>query len=557
MKKTAIAIVSVIMILTIIMTGCSKSGSSSSDSNKDVQPGSTPPSASQAADSSTPAEPEGPRNPMPIVTDGSVTLTVAAPDNPFAAASLAQNLPVWQEIEKATGIKIKWDVVPNSQFKTAMQTRLASGTNLPDIILTNFDLYKYAKDGLLLQLDDLIAKYGENAAKVFKDKPLLPALMKTPEGQTFSLSGTRDEEVAAGPYGWLLRKDWLDQLGLQEPVTIDDWYNMLKAFKEKDPNGNGKPDEIPMTNYNGVAQLYYWGNAWGLHLRTSDGFYPDASGKVQYEWLDPRAKEMVAFLNKLVKEGLLDIEFAVNQKDQITSKIIRSLSGAVLAWQESNTLWTNKLREAGQASAQWVMTMPPAGPNGYKGHIEKTWLGNGFAVINKDSKNAEAAFRWLDYVIYSQENALRMTLGVEGKTYEMKNGEPELTDFVTNNPDGLGSVEVIRSVGAWQLIPTTFKSEYVSKLKLTDDILKERAEMVQPYLVPVAEFAIPTEEEFDAVNRKLTDIVTYKDEMVAKFIFGNEPLDKWDEFTQQIKDIGIDEVLKIRQAQYDRLMSNK
>ncbi|MGG1518125.1 extracellular solute-binding protein [Paenibacillus oryzisoli] len=547
-KKVLASRLSLVMAISIAVTAA---GCSSTDKPTSTEPVTAPQSSSSAAPSA------GPLNPMPIVTDGSVTLTVAVADNPFAAASLTQNLPVWQEIEKVTGVKIKWDVTPSSQFQTALQTRLAARTNLPDIMFTSFPMYKYGEDGLLLQLDDLLKKYGQNAAEVFKQKPLLPALMKTPEGKTYHLSGTRDEEVAAGPYGWLIRKDWLTKLNLKEPVTVDDWYNVLKAFKEKDPNGNGKADEIPMTNYNGVSQLYYWGNAWGLHLRTSDGFYPDAKGKIQYEWLDPRAKEMVVFLNKLIKEGLLDMEFAVNNKDQLTSKIIRSLSGASLAWQESNTLWNNKLKEAGEANPQWLMAMPPAGPNGYKGHIETTWLGNGNAVINKDSKNAEIAFRWLDYVVYSMENSKRATLGVEGKSYTIQNGKPVFTDFVLSNPNGLGPVEAIRSIGGWQLNSMVMKKEFVSMLKLTDATLMERAKQIEPYIVPVVEFAIPTEDEFSKLNRKLTDISTYKDEMVTKFILGQEPIEKWDSFTKQIKDIGIADVLSIRQAQYDRLQANK
>jgi putative aldouronate transport system substrate-binding protein len=549
MKRTRTAAIGLLVACSVVAAGCTN-GSDKPDSPSTAAP-------ETGANNTPPAPSSGPSNPMPIVSDGSVTLTVAMPDNPYAAASLTQNLPVWQEIEKTTGVKIKWEVVPNSQYTTAIQTRLASRTNLPDIIFTRFDMSKYAEDGLLLQLDDLLQKYGENAAKVFKEKPLLPALVKTPDGKTFRLAGARDEEVAAGPYGWLLRKDWLDKLNLKEPETVDDWYNVLKAFKEKDPNGNGKADEIPMTNYDGVAQLYYWGNAWGLHLRTSDGFYPDSNGKIQYEWLDPRAKEMVAFLNKLVKEGLLDMEFAVNNKDQVTSKIIRGLSGAVLGWQESNPLWNNKLKEAGEANPQWVMTKPPGGPNGYKGHIETTWMANGNAAITKDSKHPDVALRWLDYVIYSMENSKRLTLGVEGLTYTMKDGKPEFTDFVLKNPDGLGPVEAIRSVGAWQLNSMVMKKEYVSMLKLTDETLAERAKLVEPYIVPVVEFAAPTEEESNRLNRKLTDIMTYKDEMVAKFILGQEPLENWDKFTQRIRDIGIDDVLAVRQAQYDRLQAAK
>ncbi len=144
---------------------------------------------------------------MPIATDGSLTISYACGDNRYAPASLAQNLPVWQEIEKITGVKIQWDVVPNSQYSTSMQTRLASGVNLPDIIYMPVDPYKYGKDGIIIRLNELIEKYGENAAKIYEEKPMVLALMKTPEGDIYHLSGARDEEIAAGPYGWLIRKD--------------------------------------------------------------------------------------------------------------------------------------------------------------------------------------------------------------------------------------------------------------------------------------------------------------------------------------------------------------
>ncbi len=311
-----------------------------------------------------------------------------------------------------------------------------------------------------------------------------------------------------------------------------------------------------MTNANGVRQLFNWGNAWGLHVKNNNGFYPDENGKIQCEWFDPRAKEMVEFLNKLVKDGLLDLEFATNNQDQMVSKVIRNIAGAVIDWQEFIPMWNNKLKEAEVSDANWVMTALPQGPNGYHGHIETSGIGYGAVSITKDCKNPEAAFRWLDYVMYNPENCRRLHLGVEGISYVVENGQIKMTDFVLNNPDGLGPVEAIRSLGAWTSMPNVNRAEYIKLFKITDQEMLERTKLVEPYIIPRAEFGMPTDEEFERINRKLTDIATYRDEMVTKFILGQEPLDKWDAFLNEMKAMGIDEVLEVRQAQYDRLMTN-
>lgn len=539
MTKTISKMLCIVMSISFIITGYQKS--SSNQKKEDTQ---------QAQSTNTPAV-TGPQNKMPI-SDGSATLVVASPDNRYSAASLAQNLPVWQEVEKVTGVKIKWEVVPADQYPTIMATRLAAASNLPDILFANFDLYKYGKNGLIIAMDDLLKKYGENAAQVFKENPQLAGLIKTPEGVTYQLSGEGSDAIAAGPYGWLLRKDWLDKLGLKEPTTTEEWYTMLKAFKEKNPTEN--KEIIPMTNYGGLSNLVIWGNAWGLHLYGSGGFYPDSNGKVQYEWIDGRTKDMVIYLNRLFKEKLLDQEMITNTKDQVISKISRNLTGSIMTWQESTPLYNNKLEETGVKDANWVMTMPPSGSNGYKGHIEGAAALNGAVAITKDCKQPEIAFRWLDYIVYNADNSKRQVLGIEGKSYVMKNGKPELTDFTLKHPDGISSVDAVRSLGAWQYLSMYQKADYVSLLKLTTPEQVERTKKVIPYIVPRLSLPMPTEEENTKSQKKLTDINTYKDEMIIKFIFGQESIDKWDAYTKRVKEMGIDEVLSVKQAQYDRLL---
>lgn len=544
---------SIILILVLTMAISLFSGCSGSNKSKDESTNASEQSTSDVVEE---AGNDGPSNPMPIVTGGNVTLSVLTVENPYSGTSLTENLPAWQEMEKITGVKIEWQVVNQDQYEITAQTRLAAGINLPDIIDMPGEAYKYGVGGIVIPLDEYIEKYGEYAAKCFEEKPKLLSLMKSPEGITYNLSSVRDEEMQAGPTGWLVRKDWLDALGLEEPKTTDDWLKVFRAFKANDVNGNGNPsDEIPFSNRNGLRQLLNWGGCWDLHLKASEGFYPNSEGKIEYEWFKPEAKEMVLFLRKLYEEQLIDPEALTNTKEQYTSRITSNLVGSTIQWQEYTTNWNSVLREGGDTDAHWVMVDVPHA-DGYKGFLETEGYANGIICISKDCKNPDIAFRWLDYLLYSEDAAKLMTVGIEGMTYHMENNEIVMNDIVTKNPDGLGPVEVIRSIGAWQYMPFRLYSKYVSKLKLSDPEHIERTAMVADKFVDKMEFGIATDEENNAIMLPLTDITTYLQESVTGFITGTKPMEEWDSFIQTIKDTGIDKILEVRQAQYDRLQKN-
>ena len=322
--------------MAVSASACSTSTSSSSTASSSTNSSTESTAGSSSAASSDAITDEGASNPMPICTDGSITLSIACPDNYYSAAPTTDELPVWAWVKEHTGISIDWQVVPNSEFGTTIQTRMASGIDLPDILSSSsIDTTIYGEDGMLVEMSDLIARFGENFNSVLAEKPNLLPLMKTPDGKVYHLSTTRDEELYAGAIGFQIRKDWLDRLGLEEPKTVDDWYTVLKAFKEQDANGNGDPnDEIPMSAESSVTNIYRWGNAWGLRLWQSDGFSIDENGKVQYDFLKPEAKEVNEFVAKLYAEGLMDPEAITNTADDLTSKAINNQLGSSLYWQE-------------------------------------------------------------------------------------------------------------------------------------------------------------------------------------------------------------------------------
>src|SRR5690606_28802174 len=113
-----------------------------------------------------------------FVEPGTVSLKVSTADNLYAPKSLTQGLPVWNEIEKRTGVKINWEVVPSAQYNEFINVRLAAGRNLPDIFRLTGSPVKAAADGVVIPLDDLIAEHAPNIRKLFADNPDFESAMR-------------------------------------------------------------------------------------------------------------------------------------------------------------------------------------------------------------------------------------------------------------------------------------------------------------------------------------------------------------------------------------------
>ncbi|MFK7693651.1 extracellular solute-binding protein [Paenibacillus sp. HJGM_3] len=546
-KKKGLALTAAAVLLTSMLSGCGGSDEPSGNEPKPTDSGAQGSSATPNA---------GAAYTLPLVKDGTGSLTVGVPDNRYAPKSYTQNLPVWQEIEKRTGVKINWDVTPVAQYNQAMNVRLAAASGLPDILQLPGSPVNYGTDGIIKPLNDLIDKYAPNIKKYFADNPKIANLHKAPDGKIYALSADISGTATTDPLGWLIRKDWLDKLGLKEPTTLDEWYTVLKAFKEKDPNGNGKQDEIPLSNQYTWGGLALFGNALGLHLgEYSYGYSVDANGKIKNDWLDPKAKELIVWLNKLYTDGLLDPEFMSKKTDKILADITREVVGATNNLLNATQKFNAAINKPG---VNWVMTVPPAnGTN--KPFYEKAAPISGYWAISKDAKNPELAIKWLDYIYASEEGQRFVAYGIEGTSYKMVNGKPVFTDYVLNNPDKLDAVSALRTLGAFPNTPWIRAekgplSGQPEALLQPNPQLLEQAKRIEPYLVDNTplKYILPTPEEADEEKRLSADINTYQEETLLKFIYGKEPID-WDKFTKRMKELGNDELTAIKQKQYDRV----
>lgn len=526
-------------IFLAIFSACGKSGKES-DSSKD------------SITTSEEANVDEANFVLPIVKDGSVTLTIGTFDNWYAPASYAQGLAIFNEIEKITGVKVKWDIVPPAQYSTTMRTRIAAGgDDLPDIINLPEDPVKLGTAGIIIPIEDLIKKHAPYMNKFFKENPDVYALNVAPNGHVYKISSVVSGSTYVNPYAYVVRKGWLDKLNVKEPETIDDWYTMLKAFKTGDPNGNGKDDEIPFIS-EGVWLVGRFAEAWGIRIFYSGGYYPNNDGKIECHYLSPRYKEYLTWMNKLYTEELLDPEFASNDSEKTVAKINRNSVGSLTNFISNIPSYNSNLKQAGIAEANYVGILPPKGPYGDQ-LMEGYGPISGDFSITSSCKNTDVAIKWLDFVYASPEGNDFCMYGVENKSYVKENGKIKMTDYVFKNPDGLGPFEALRALGSWPNIPY-IQTEEAYKTLLFEETpeLKKVADMCKPFVKLGLPPILATPEEADEISAISADLGTYMEEMALKFIIGQEPLSKFDEFVQKIKDMEIEKIIDIRQKQWDR-----
>jgi putative aldouronate transport system substrate-binding protein len=481
------------------------------------------------------------------------SLTVACLEGWYSAVSINDNLPMWQEIEKRTGIHINWQA--SSDYDTAMQPVIASGSRLPDIMLIppswgNSGVYKLGLDGVILQLDDLIAKSAPDIQKLFRDNPALKAAVTAPNGKVYSICDAPmfvNSMVAQNAL--FIRQDWLDKLGLKVPATIDEWYTVLKAFKDRDPNGNGQRDEIPFGCMNVLQNSMAWGSAFGLPVGDTEWWY-DKSGKVFYVYTSPQYREFLRIMNQWYKEGLLDQELT-RQEANFQSLTATNVVGSFVHLSERVPQYNSFVVGGGVSGVNHVLVAPPRSPDGSNPVILKrdpTWNHYG---ITKDCKDPELAMRWINFVYGSDEGVTLNEWGIEGLSYRVVNGKKQFTDFVLKNPNGLDPYNALRSLGASDTILVRTPAEAYVALNAGSPALPFGEKLLSYRVEPFPAIML-SEEHQSIVDRIQPDVSTYSNETRLKFLIGEIPLTEWDNYVRTINSMGLEQLREVRQWQYDR-----
>ncbi|MGG4147484.1 extracellular solute-binding protein [Paenibacillus algorifonticola] len=335
--------------------------------------------------------------------------------------------PVAQEITKKTGVNI--EMVPTTGNAEEKLNLMLASNDFPDIVLisrTDDLINKYIAAEALIPLDDLIDKYGPNIKKMYGDTI---SKSRSANGKTYYLNNWYSLEKEP-VNGIQIRKDLLIELGEKEradnpatPFTSEEYYNLLKNFKEKYPTIEGKAT---------IGATWDYSN-YGTLLSTFKGMfgmktYYNDNGTLKQDVQDPQYKAMMTYLNKLYREGLVDPEFVVNKEETWKQK---TANGNVFSTEGSN--WqldtpnsilrktSDGTENADRQFFSYKVVAPgvAADKTTYGGRSSLGWDAIG---ITKSNPDPVRTIKFFDYLA-SEEGQYLLMWGVEGKDWEMKDSK--------------------------------------------------------------------------------------------------------------------------------------
>lgn len=460
--------------------------------------------------------------------------------------------PFYKELSKRTGVQIEFIHPPVGNEAENFNLMVSSG-DLPDLIEYSFLSYKGGPEKALddnvireITKDEMEDK-APNLAKVLKGNPKWDKQVKTDSGKYYCFPAIRGDESQAYWRGMQIRKDYLDMVGLEAPETIEEWEKVLTAFKEQ------LNIENPLTFLKSQS-VYSYLSFTGAYGISNSFFLKD--GNVTFGPMTDEYGEFINLFNSWVKKGLLDPDYATQDVKTMDAKIA---SGKVGAYEGSAGGDMGKYITATKANNPAAELLPVKPPVLNKGDEPKIGFKDYDYVpaqsvhISTSCKNVDAAFKLLDYG-YGEEGHMFYNFGIEGTSYNMVDGYPTYVDSIIHPENGTTVQQALTEHTNAIVMGAMIQDVRYFKQYMANPEQRLTAEMWR--LSGDASWQMPnvtyTLEEARDISSKLNEINSYATEMETKFILGMEPLSNLSKYRQTLKDMGIEDVIKVMQAAVDR-----
>ncbi|WP_283153794.1 ABC transporter substrate-binding protein [Guptibacillus hwajinpoensis] len=487
---------------------------------------------------------------LPIVDD-QVTLEFVSPKAPLAPKY--DEMEIFNTLEDMTNVKIEWSNIPDDGYEEKKNLMLASG-DLPDAFysakFTDLDIVKYGQNGTLIPLEDLIEEHAPNIQKLFEKRPELKSMVTAPDGHIYTLPRAEEAGLGAVPNFMTINKSWLDELGLEMPTTLDEYHDVLVAFKEKDPNGNGKQDEVPLS-----FMFNFWTGNFGDMFAAFN--MPDnvdhrivRDGEVIYTAVQPEYKEAIDYYHQWMEEGLIDKESFTQDVSQYFAKGKNEKYGSYIWW-ESEEVVGPELKD------DYVLLPPLEGPNGDKvvGRSNYSDYSRGEFAITSANANPEITMRWVDQ-LYETKISAQINWGPIGTIFEEKDGKLVLKE----QSDDVVMGELRQKVAPNG--PVAILKEDFEETVEMEPRAKQRLEDLNSIYAPYLEeenypqiFFSP--DELDEINRLEVDIKEFTNQKKAQWLMEGGVNEEWDSYNKQLEDMGLSRLMEIYQDGLDRFKKNQ
>lgn len=581
-------IVSVIAILALVATGVFATGT-------DEKAASTTPQAG-GAKVTPPGSLPVTTQPVKLVLGITQSVRVADYEDNYMTKMVA----------KDCGIDLDFELFPADQPAQKFQLMVSAGQKLPDIVHYGFtDAVRaaYGKDGVFVPLNkymDTLTYWYQRADMEKAEYDQVKVLGTSPDGNMYGFPAYMNGLGDIIQYMVNINHVWLDKLGLKMPTTTDEFYKVLVAFRDRDPNGNGKKDEIPFltgplwsgANWHELINSFVYWDPW---YPTS--YFNVTKGKLWAPFVTPEWREAMRYLNKLVKEGLMTpLSFSMTGPEHKAAINVAPGKDTIVGVAGGHyiVLWDSKNPNVYEYDAMPALT----GPGGVCWSPTRTPNYQYSTFITKDNKLPEISFRMFDYW-WEERRSLITRYGEPGVHFDYYKDSPTFTKKYPYLSTGavaqkLTEARHIQIPGVqnpwtsaephkaiWNShfccglpsrtysgsastspIPTSWTEAKTkdwgtdaqfSWLNLSYYNLRANKEPAE-----LAKRLLFTAEEDKAINELRTTINSYVNETIALFATGTMSTEAdWDRYVKTLNDMGLSRYLATSQAAYDRMYGGK
>ncbi|MBE5781987.1 MAG: extracellular solute-binding protein [Clostridiales bacterium] len=468
------------------------------------------------------------------------------------------------------GFELEFVTYPTAEFKTKIDLEMmAGGQNLPDVVLGNFNLdvlQTYAEYGLIYDLTEYyeagMAHYVEIAQQEFNYDLL--KYITTPEGKIYSFLYISDSLENQFRSRILINKDWLDKLNLEIPRTTEEYREVLKAFKEKDPNGNGLADEVPFMGSRDRMDAHvinFFMSPFVYAISEDNYLYLDGD-TVKPAYAQDGWKDGVLYMRSLVDEGLVSPLTFTQDANQVNafsagSDVERLGSTSV----QVSKVYTNLTTAEYEVQVYMLDSLSLPGGEQIAPYSPVTPTPSSFITTN--CENPEAAFRFLD-LLCKEEFSIMTRFGIEGIDWVAPTAE-EAAKFPFQK---LGYEPFMREISIWGQPNGNWWANAGPAIRSarmlggrvgssgSNWVGSEAAARAHEFIHP--ELAVGqilyTPDEAATLNTLQTDLLTYAREQYTMFVTRQRDVEKeWDAYLSELEAIGLSEYMDMVQTAYDRM----
>lgn len=477
---------------------------------------------------------------------------------------------IFKRLEEETNVHIDWTCFVTDQFADKKNLALAQFGNLPDGLfiagMNDYDLLRYAKQGIVIPLESLIDKYMPNLQAVFEKYPEYRVMSTAPDGHIYSFPwieqlGSGKEAIQAIGNIPYINKKWLDYLGLSMPKSTEELEQVLIAFRDHGPElereFNIEGSVIPMSfiinngDQDPSILINGFGDGYG---DVSDHFAVTDEGEVIYTTVQEGYKEGIKWLHTLVEQDLVDPEAFTQNWGTYVAKGKNHRYGLCFSWDIANI----------DNYEDYVMLPALAGPNGLvsitrQNNSETSGFDRGRCVLTTSCRDTALAAAWIDQM-YSPIQSVQNNWGTYGEE-----GKANIFELSRNNQGqqmlrhlNLGSnspVEIRenQSVNGPLAVLNEYYGVYVT---MPDDAKWRLDNMHETYLKDMkSKYVYPNVfmsiDDTNKVSQYDTNIKKYAEQMKASWIL-NGGIDKeWNAYLQKMEDYGLADYLTIKQKYFD------